>query len=426
MSTSGARARLSKVVVDRGVSIPEGLVVGEDPDRDAQRFRRTERGVCLITQHMIDRLAIHEPLVGDRLKVLSVASEIFPLVKTGGLADVVGALPAALAGEGVAVRTLVPGYPAVLEELGGTRRSLRVRRIFLAGPRSFSPRRRRARSARARRAASLRPRRATPTRTSGRDWPDNAQRFAALAWSPPRSGGPRPGAIVPTSSTRMTGRRASFRPICIMTGERGRRPSMTVHNFAFQGHFPAELLARSSSLRRPSRSTASSIFGGIGFLKAGLQFADRDHHRLADLRGRNPHAGRRHGARRPAARCAPACRGILNGIDEAVWNPATDPDLAATFDAAHSLAGGGTRRRCRQRFGLRRRMPCCFGVVSRLSEQKGLDLLLAALPRLLALGADLVVLGSGDAELESGFAWPPRAIRAASACSSAMTRRSRT
>ena len=57
MSRSAARARLSNVVVDRGVKIPEGLVVGEDPDRDAQRFRRTERGICLITQQMIDRLA---------------------------------------------------------------------------------------------------------------------------------------------------------------------------------------------------------------------------------------------------------------------------------------------------------------------------------------------------------------------------------
>jgi glucose-1-phosphate adenylyltransferase len=53
----GRHARLSKVVVDRGVKIPEGLVVGEEPDRDAQRFRRTDQGVCLITQHMIDRLA---------------------------------------------------------------------------------------------------------------------------------------------------------------------------------------------------------------------------------------------------------------------------------------------------------------------------------------------------------------------------------
>ena len=72
----------------RGVKIPAGLVVGEDPEVDAARFRRTERGVCLITQPMIDRLAQVK-----RLRVLSVASEVYPLVKTGGLADVVGALP---------------------------------------------------------------------------------------------------------------------------------------------------------------------------------------------------------------------------------------------------------------------------------------------------------------------------------------------
>jgi hypothetical protein len=66
----GRGARLKKVVIDRGVRIPEGLVVGEDPELDAKRFRRTESGVCLITQPMIDRLAM--------MKVLSVASEIYP------------------------------------------------------------------------------------------------------------------------------------------------------------------------------------------------------------------------------------------------------------------------------------------------------------------------------------------------------------
>ena len=86
-------AHLKKVVIDTGVVIPEGLVVGEDPELDAKRFRRTASGICLITQPMIDRLRI--------MKVLSVASELFPLVKTGGLADVTGALPAALAEQGV-------------------------------------------------------------------------------------------------------------------------------------------------------------------------------------------------------------------------------------------------------------------------------------------------------------------------------------
>ncbi len=67
--------------------------MGEDPEADAQRFRRTENGICLITQKMIDQLDCM-----SRIDVLAVASEIYPLVKTGGLADVVGALPAALAG----------------------------------------------------------------------------------------------------------------------------------------------------------------------------------------------------------------------------------------------------------------------------------------------------------------------------------------
>ena len=102
----GRSARLSKVVIDRGVRIPEGLVVGEDPELDAQRFRRTESGICLITQPMIDRLGI-----ARAMRVLSVASEVFPLIKTGGLADVAGALPGALAAHGVAMRTMLPGYP---------------------------------------------------------------------------------------------------------------------------------------------------------------------------------------------------------------------------------------------------------------------------------------------------------------------------
>ena len=82
-----------------GVKIPEGLVVGEDPELDAQRFRRTESGICLITQPMIDQLG---ELTERRCASSSVASELFPLVKTGGLADVAGALPGALAREGVA------------------------------------------------------------------------------------------------------------------------------------------------------------------------------------------------------------------------------------------------------------------------------------------------------------------------------------
>ena len=108
----GRGARLKKAVIDSGVVIPDGLVVGEDPVLDAKRFRRTEGGVTLITQPMLDKIGEMTALA-----VLSIASEIYPLIKTGGLADVAGALPAALAREDVAIRTLLPGYPAVLAKL---------------------------------------------------------------------------------------------------------------------------------------------------------------------------------------------------------------------------------------------------------------------------------------------------------------------
>ena len=84
---------LRNVIIDRGVQIPDGLVVGEDPELDAQRFRRTDKGICLITQPMLDRLGSD----GADRTFSAVVSEIFPLIKTGGLADVAGALPGALA-----------------------------------------------------------------------------------------------------------------------------------------------------------------------------------------------------------------------------------------------------------------------------------------------------------------------------------------
>ena len=173
----GRGVRLKNVIVDRGVRIPDGLVVGEDPELDAARFRRTESGICLITQaddRQIGRMTA--------LNVLAVTSEIYPFVKTGGLADVAGALPLALA-------------PA---------RRRRRRRWCRAIPRSWrrspaptgssasticsaAPRRSCTRAApgsifscSTRRICSTGPaiRISAP---DGRDWPDNAFRFGALS-----------------------------------------------------------------------------------------------------------------------------------------------------------------------------------------------------------------------------------------------------
>jgi starch synthase len=96
--------------------------------------------------------------------------------------------------------------------------------------------------------------------------------------------------------------------------------------------------------------------------------------------------------------------GILNGIDTDVWDPSRDPHLAATFDVDRLAERDANKAALQARFGLRRDPTMLlFGVISRLSAQKGIDLLLTALPALLGGGGQLVVLGSGDASLEAGL-----------------------
>ena len=197
---------MKRVVIDHGVVIPEGLVVGEDPVLDAKRFRRIGEG------HLPDhpghdrqagRLSIDGPM-----QVLAVASEIFPLIKTGGLADVAGALPLALAEQGVTMRTLVPGYPVVMGEFKKKKPVLSISpRCRAARPRCCAAQVARARPARARRAASVRPAGGPYGDATGADWPDNWRRFAALSQvGADIAAGAIPG-WRPTSSMPMTGRR---------------------------------------------------------------------------------------------------------------------------------------------------------------------------------------------------------------------------
>lgn len=338
-----------------------------------------------------------------RLRVLQVASEAFPLVKTGGLADVVGALPSALAREGIEIRTLLPLYPAVAarleratpvlelgELMGGPARLLEGEAAGLAlflldAPHLFD-------------------RPGGPYQAvDGHDWPDNAQRFAALAWAARELGlGAIPGwrpAIVHAHDWQ-----AALAPAYLALAV-GPRPATvtTVHNLAFQGQFPASLLAE---LRLPeSAFTIDGVeyYGAIGFLKAGLVYADR-------LTTVSPTYARE--ITTPAFGMgldgvlrlrADRLVGIVNGIDETVWDPAHDPALPAPFDADRLEAREASRRALCARLGLEEGEGPLFATVTRLSWQKGLDLLLEALPRLLALGGRLALLGAGEPALEGAF-----------------------
>ena len=338
------------------------------------------------------------------INVLAVVSEIFPLIKTGGLADVAGALPGALAADGITVRSLVPGYPQVLDALEGGVAiatlddlfggSARIVAAHAAGLDLFVID-----------APHLYARDGDPYRgPDGRDWPDNAFRFAALSRAAAllaqgQVGGYRPDVV------HAHDWQAGLAPAYLHYAGAIEPPTvMTIHNLAFQGRFPAYLLAFLGLPAEAFTIHGVEYYGEIGYLKAGLQFADRittvSPTYAAEIR--TPAGGV--GMDGLLRTRADVLSGILNGIDTTVWDPAHDPHLAATFDADRPARRGANKAALQARFGLRRDPgKLLFGVISRMSAQKGIDLLLAALPVLLGGGGQLVVLGSGEASLEAGL-----------------------
>jgi starch synthase len=338
------------------------------------------------------------------LSVLSVTSEVFPIIKTGGLADVAGALPSALAQEGVTVITLVPGYPAVLKALerpevlhqypgffGGTARLLSGRAggldLFVVD------------------APHLFERSGSPYLASnGRDWPDNARRFAALGRAAADIGqGLVPGFIPDVIHAHDW--QAGLVPVYLSLTDSPRPGTViTIHNIAFQGIFPADLLFELGLPASVFTVDGVEYYGQIGFLKAGLQLADR----ITTVSPtyakeiQTPEGGMGlDGLLRARTNIV---SGILNGIDDKVWDPSTDAHLARTYDRNSLEARAVNKRALQERLGLKPDPEALlFGVVSRLSEQKGLDLVLAGLSRLLADGAQLALLGAGDKALEDSF-----------------------
>jgi starch synthase len=342
--------------------------------------------------------------------VLSVVSEIFPLIKTGGLADVAGALPGALAAEGIAVRSLVPGYPQVLAALDTGVVVARIDTLFggeaqvlaaqAAGLELFVLD-----------AVHLFGRGGDPYRGgNGHDWPDNALRFAALAQVAALLG----QGLVPGHQPDIVHAhdwQAGLAPAYLHYAG-GPRPAtvMTVHNLAFQGQFPAELLTQLGLPAHAYTVDGVEYYGGIGYLKAGLRFADclTTVSPTYALEICTPSGGvGMDGLLRTRAN---VLSGILNGIDETIWDPAHDTCLAAQFDV-HRLAHRSANKAALQaQLGLAidaSRM--LFGAITRLAPQKGTDLLLEALPALIEAGGQLALLGSGDGALESQL----RAVAAA-------------
>jgi len=334
-------------------------------------------------------------------KVLAVVSEVYPLVKTGGLADVAGALPRALRKLGVEVVTLVPGYPAVKAAVGEAQEVLAFDNLFGGAGRMLL--------ARAGDldlmildAPHLFDRPGNPyTGPDGRDWPDNAFRFGALAWSAARIGLGDVAGFVPDIVHAHDWQAGLAMVYLAYDGRRPPATVMTVHNLAYQGQFPAELL---EPLRLPAQAFAFDgveHYGAIGFLKAGLQFADRittvSPTYAAEIQTAAGGCGLDGLLRSRAA----VLSGIRNGIDVEIWNPKTDPRIVSQYGRTSLSARAPNKAELQRRLQLAQEPArLLIGVVSRLAWQKGLDLLGDAAPTLVEQGAQLAVLGEGEPALE--------------------------
>ena len=341
------------------------------------------------------------------IRVLAVASEIYPLIKTGGLADVAGALPKALKAEGIETRTLVPGYPAVVKALATAEEILALPNYYggdarLLGGSSAGL------ELLALDAPHLFAREGNPYLSpQGIDWPDNAIRFAALAHLAASIGQGAIPAFVP-DIVHAHDWQAGLAPAFLHYDARqeGARPAtmMTVHNLAFQGLFPGEMLEQTGLPPQALAVDGVEYYGKIGFLKAGLQFADRittvSPSYAIEIQGADGGMGL-DGLLRARS---DVLSGIINGIDIEVWNPATDALIAAPFSAEKPADRFANKAALQRRFGLRAAPDALLlGVISRLSSQKGLDLILDNLPLILAADMQLALLGSGDPELQASY-----------------------
>jgi starch synthase len=337
------------------------------------------------------------------MQVLAVTPEIFPLIKTGGLADVTGALPVALAGQGIATKTLVPGYPQVLAKVekgtplvrypamhGGeatvfaaTAAGLDL--LVLDAPHLFD-------------------RVGGPYGdTGGVDYPDNWRRFAALSFA---GADIAAGAISGYHPDVVHAHdwQAALTLAYMRYGEAVDTPSViTVHNLAFQGRFGAGIFGELGLPPAAMSLDGVEYYGGVGYLKAGLQaaWAVTTVSPTYALEIATPEFGM--GLDGLISMRADDLKGIVNGIDVDIWDPRTDGHLKATYSAKTLKSRAANRKAVEERFGLVHDDSLLLCVVSRLTWQKGIDILTGVLDELVAAGVRLAVLGSGDAALEGAL-----------------------
>ena len=334
------------------------------------------------------------------MRVLFVASECAPFVKTGGLADVIGSLPLALEGCGTEIRILLPAYPSLselasnatsvahLEDFFGGQAEIKsvttdgLHLLLLVAPHLYD------------RAGGLY---LTP---AGRDWPDNYRRFAALSFAGAEICSSGVGDWVP-EVVHVHDWQTGLLPAYL-----SQRPDlsppvvMTIHNIAYQGLVDRSHLSELRLDKRLYTTDGLEYYGEISCLKAGITFSQKITTVSSTYADEILTSDMGFGLEGLLRARRDDLIGILNGIDVNLWNPETDAALGRPYSVRSHRRKRDNKFDIETRFQLRSNIGPLFCVISRLTQQKGIDLLLTAIPRLMAANANLIVLGSGDQWLE--------------------------
>ncbi|MDM0044848.1 glycogen synthase GlgA [Variovorax dokdonensis] len=349
------------------------------------------------------------------MRILQVSAELFPLLKTGGLADVTGALPTALQAAGHDVRALLPGFPAIVAGVRdsapqaefdtpwGERVRLQRGRIpgsapgvpdlptyWIDAPRLYD-------------------RPGNPYEDEHRQpYGDNHLRFALLGWAAARLAHGMDAKWQP-QVVHAHDWHAALAPTylaCVPqpAGLPRAATVYTVHNLAYQGLFAPWHLQELGLPPAAFHMNGLEYHGQISFMKGGLCFADRIT-TVSPTYAREiqtPEQG--FGLDGVLRSRAHVLSGILNGVDDRVWNPATDTLLGARFDRKKMPGKARCKAALQAELGLTEQADApLFILVSRLTEQKGLPLVLEGLDAIVGQGGQLALLGSGDGWLEAAF-----------------------
>jgi starch synthase len=347
------------------------------------------------------------------LRVLHIGAEIYPFVKTGGLADVIGALPAALVQANVDARVLLPGLPALTSVLREAQVIGRVQPPWGGAAAELIEGRLDAPSLDTVRVVLLRhdalyARAGTPYGDgSGHPFADNPRRFALLGLAAAQLAQGLPDAWQPHvlhAHDWHAGLACAYNAFSRRAGKSRAASVFTIHNLAFQGVFARAAFAELGLPADAWGVQGVEFHDQLSFMKAGLHYADRvttvSPTYAREIQTSELGAGLDGLLRERSA----VVSGILNGVDDAVWDPAHDNAIAAHFSSQRIAGKAACKAALQTECGLdvQDSVPL-FTAVSRLTEQKGLQLLLASIDTLVDRGAQLVVLGSGDAAVEAAF-----------------------